>query len=52
MLRDIAPSGLPDRTSAVPVSIHRLNDWTLSVDGEPRAIISCTGVNGKTTYLI
>jgi hypothetical protein len=35
MLRDIAPSGLPDRTSAVPVSIHRINDRTLSDDVWP-----------------
>jgi hypothetical protein len=47
-----AATGHPDRRSAVPVKIRLVNDRTFAVDGENREIISTTGMNGTTTYLV
>jgi hypothetical protein len=51
-LCDPGPTGSPDRRTTVPVKIKIINDRVLSVDGSPREIVSCTGMNGTTTYLI
>ena len=45
-------TGQPDRRSDTPVSVRLVSEKTLTVDGEPRGIISAVGINGSTTFLI
>src|SRR5215831_9347134 len=47
-----AVTGYPDRGTDVPIRLQLISDRMLSVDGEPRQIISAVGINGSTTYLI
>src|SRR5215831_14139471 len=44
--------GFPDRRTGVPVRVRLVSEQTLSVDGDPRGIISCVGENGTTTFLV
>ena len=47
-------TGVPDRRSDTPVRVRlpRSGERLLYVDDQPRAIISCIGKNGTTTYLV
>jgi len=49
-----AITGYPNRTSDTPVRVRlpRSGEQLLYVDDQPRAIISCIGKNGTTTYLV
>ena len=44
--------GFPDRRTDVPVQVRRTSERMLSIDGEPRRIISSEGRNGTTTFLV
>jgi hypothetical protein len=50
---DPGASGYPDRKTDTPITVTIAED-SLTIDDETqsRSIISCTGVNGTTTYLI
>lgn len=47
-----AATGQPNHKTDVPVRVRLVNEHVLSVDGEPREIVSCVGGNGRTTYLV
>jgi len=52
VLCDPGALGYPDRKSSIPVKVEFVSERALSVDGEWREIISSTGINGVTTFLV
>src|SRR5215469_14791586 len=51
-LCDPGVTGFPDRRTDVPVRVRLVSEQVLSVDDEPRRIISSEGRNGAVTFLV